>query len=162
MAISRRKKGRYFPRSPDAPTPIAVQVIRRVSFSDVDPMGILWHGRYPKYFELAYEELGRNCGLSYIDFMREKLRAPIVQFHVDYFAPLYLEEEVAITARLVWCEGARINIEYEIGKEKGELGASGYTVQMFIDHSNEALMIPPPLIERCRSRWAQGEFAHLQ
>ncbi|MFA5362110.1 MAG: acyl-CoA thioesterase [Candidatus Omnitrophota bacterium] len=155
----RRKKGNYFAPIPGAPAPVTVSLQRRVSFSEVDPMGIVWHGRYPQYFEEGFAALGRMCGFSYQDFYRAGLRAPIVQMHIDYFAPLVLDEEVIIEAGLLWSEGARIHIEYALYKENGTLAAAGYTVQMFTDAVRGVpLLVSPPLIEECRRRWKKGDL----
>lgn len=158
----RRQKGPYFPAEADAPTPLIVRLKHRVRFSEVDPMTVLWHGRYAKLFEQVNEELGRLCGMTYPDFRREQLMAPIVQLHVDYFAPVVLGEQASIMGKMVWNEAARINIEYEIHKETGELAACGYTVQMFVDHSGVGLMASPALLEDCRRRWRNGEFGGMR
>jgi acyl-CoA thioester hydrolase len=158
----RRQKSGYFPSDPQAPRPLIVRLKHRVRFSDVDPMAILWHGRYAQLFEQANEELGRVCGMSYPDFKRERLMAPIVQLHVDYFAPVTLGEEVTIIGKMIWSDGARSNIEYEIRKGTGPLAAAGYTVQMFVDETGTPLMASPPLLETCRRRWQAGEFDTAQ
>lgn len=157
-----RRKKEYFPRVPEDPAPVNIAVNRRVAFSDVDAMGVLWHGRYSFYFEQANEELGRECGMTYRDFMREKLRAPIIQFHVDYFASPMLGEETTVVARFIWNEGARMNIEYELRKEDETLAATGFTVQMFITDAGETLLASPNMLEVCRQRWFDGDFANLQ
>lgn len=160
--MQRRRKGGYFPIEPGSPAPVVARVSRRIRFGDVDPMGILWYGRYAHLFEDANDELGRRCGMSYADFQRERLGAPIVQFHVDYFASPVLGEEVVTTGRLHWSPGARLNIEYEIHKESGQLAATGYTVQMFVDEQGVPCLAPPPLQEACRRRWLAGEFRDLR
>jgi len=161
---SRRRRGGYFSAQAetDAPLPLIKRVKHRVRFSDVDPMAILWHGRYANLFEQASEELGRSCGLGYRDFHRERLQAPIVQLHVDYFAPIVLGEEVIIVGKMIWSEGARINTEFEVIKETGLPAASGYTVQMFIDETAAPLLASPALLETCRARWRSGEFGAMQ
>lgn len=155
----RRQKGGYFPADPAAPPPLVVRLAHRIRFSQVDAMAIMWHGRYAELFEIGNEELGRLCGMGYPDFIRHRLQAPIVQLHVDYFAPLTLGETITIIARMIWTDGARSNIEYEIRKQTGTLAATGYTVQMFIDETGTPLMADPPLLEACRRRWRAGEFA---
>jgi acyl-CoA thioester hydrolase len=154
----RRQKSGYFAAEADAPAPLVARVTHRVSFSEADAMGVLWHGRYAALFEQANEELGRRCGMGYADFHRAKLAAPVVQLHVDYFAPARLGEELEIVGRMIWTGGARINIEYEIRKADGTLAAAGYTVQMFINASGEALLASPPMLENCRARWRAGEL----
>ncbi len=154
----RRQKGGYFPADPNAPAPLVVRLTQRVSFSDVDPMGVLWHGRFANLFEKANEALGRLCGMTYADFHRDRLRAPVVQLHVDYFAPVPLGEEAQITGRMIWNEGARMDIEYEIHNQAGKLAAAGYTVQMFVDEKGVPLLAPPAMQEACRRRWLAGEL----
>jgi acyl-CoA thioester hydrolase len=158
MHLPRRQRGGYFPVDAAAPRPLIVRLQHRIRFSDVDPMAVLWHGRYMHLFEQANEELGRLCGMSYADFRSARVLAPIVQVHVDYFAPVILSELVAITGKMIWSQGARINIEYEIHKENGALAATGYTVQMFTDETGMPLMASPPLHEACSRRWSAGEL----
>lgn len=158
MSTPRRRTSGYFPTEPDAPPPITVRVTQRIHFSDVDAMAILWHGRYAKLFEVANEALGQVCGMTYRDFHDHRLQAPIVQLHVDYFAPVLLAEEVTITGRLVWHDGARMNIEYQVHKPDGILAAAGYTVQMFIDEQAQPIIALPTLYDAARTRWLAGEL----
>ena len=158
-----RRSTPYFERTPGAPAPVAVDVTRRVAFSEVDPLGIVWYGRYAVYFEEGAAELGRRCGLSYKDFFDAQLRAPIVQFHVDYTRMLRLDEVFTLRAAWVWTDAARLNTEYTLIKQDGALAASGYTVQMFLDaQTGDACMASPALLLRCREQWKAGAFACLQ
>ena len=161
MQPNRRSKGHYFHEAPDSPSALVASIRLRVTFSDVDAMAVVWHGRYSQYCEEAYAELTRRCGISYHDFFKAELRAPVVQFHSDYFQSLILEEEFTVTARLVWCEGARMNVEYLLTRTGGVIAATGYTVQLFTDSSGAQLLTVPPLIEILRKRWQRGEFKCL-
>ncbi len=155
----RRKTANYFKPPPDAPPPLRASVRHRVSFSEVDAMGIAWHGRYLQFFEIAAEELARRIGLSYPAYRDANLRAPLAQVHVDYHRPLTLGEVIAIEARLVWDDAARLNTEYAILNEQGQLAASGFSVQMLTDGTTGApCLIAPPLLRACRDRWRRGEI----
>jgi acyl-CoA thioester hydrolase len=156
--IPRRQKGNYFPPEAGAPAPLVVRLRQRIHFSDVDPMGILWHGRYAKLFEKANEALGHLAAMTYADFHRDRITAPIVQLHVDYFSPARLGDEVTIVGKMLWCDGARMNIEYEVRSEGQRLIATGYTVQMFVDAEGVPLMASPAMLEACRARWIAGEL----
>lgn len=155
----KRKKEYYFERIEEAPAPLVVEVRRRVHFSEVDPLAIVWHGRYPSFFEEGSEELGRLCGMSYEDFYKAGLRAPIVKLHIDYFRPLLLAEEFTIRAVLVWDMASRLNTEYYLVKDDGSIATSGYTVQAFTyASSGEICMVSPEILQKCRERWKAGEF----
>jgi acyl-CoA thioester hydrolase len=156
--MSRRRKT-YFEREEGAPAPVTIEIRRRTRFSECDVMGIVWFGRYPLYFEEASAELGRLCGLTFEDFYQAGLRAPVVECHIDYYKPLFLDEKFIIRGSFVWHEGARINTEYHLLKEDGALAISGYTVQLLTDAaSGEVCVISPGLLEGVRNRWRKGEF----
>jgi acyl-CoA thioester hydrolase len=162
-AGSRLKNSGYFKKIPGAPKPIFFEIKRRVGFNEVDVMGIVWYGRYSIFFEEAQAELGRRCGLAYQDFFTAKLAAPIVQFHIDYYQPLYLDEEFEIRAALVWGEGAKLQTQYSVIKKDGSIATRGYTVQMFVaSPSNQPCIVTPKLLERLRRRWQKGEFKCLK
>ena len=87
------------------------------------------------------------------------MRAPVVELHIDYFQPLFLDEEFTIRASLIWYEGSRMNTEYQLIKQNGSLATSAYMVQLFSDYrTGEAYVVSPALLERCRERWKAGEF----
>lgn len=159
----RRKRKCYFPGYPEDPPPISITVNRRIAFNEADPMGIAWHGRYVQYFEHASAELRRQCGFSYEDFFKAGLYAPVVQLHIDYHEPALLDENISITASMVWTESARVNIEYSLHRENGNLATSGYTVQMFTDSgTGEPCIVSPEIQLQCRRRWIAGDFKHMQ
>jgi acyl-CoA thioester hydrolase len=134
-----------------------------VLFSDADPMGILWHGRFPAFFEAAAAELHRACGLGYLDFHKAGIQAPIVHLHIDFISPAYLEEEVTVQATLHWNDAARIDTEYTILKADSRLVARGYTVQLFTSApTGDPLFTPPAFVAASRQAWRDGQFAALQ
>jgi acyl-CoA thioester hydrolase len=161
-ARKRRKDAPYFSRSAGDPAPLVHRVKRRVVFSDADPMGVLWHGRYPAFFETAAAELHRLCGLGYADFHNAALLAPIVRLQVDYLLTVPLDEEVTIEAALHWNEAARIDTAYAIIKPDGRTAARGFTIQLFTPRTGELLLASPEIWNTCRRRWMAGEFAFLQ
>lgn len=160
---TRRARKVFFEREPGAPAPLRMTVKRRVRFNEVDPMGIVWFGRYPRFLEEGAAELGRCCGLSYQNYIAAGLMAPVASCHVDYLVPLYLDELFTIQASLIWNEGARLNTEYELIKDDGTVAARAYTIQVFIGAADrQVCMVSPPMLEHCRARWKAGEFKDLQ
>lgn len=157
-----RRKHHYFSREPGRPAPLEFSITRTLRFSEVDALAIAWHGNYLRFFEDAHTELMRRVGLSYERYFGAQLGAPVAQAHVDYHAPLQLDQEFSITARLCWNDGARLDVEYEIRRADGLLAATGYTVQMFVElATRQPCLAPPPLLAECQERWRNGDFAEL-
>lgn len=150
----------FFERIPDAPAPITATVRRRLHFHEMDPANIAWHGQYPAFFEAAQQGLGKICGLTYPVLRKAGLIAPIRKFHAEYLLPLNFDEEFSVTAALLWSEGARVNMEYEIRKADGRLAGAGYTVQLFMDlNTQQPVLWDPDFWADLKQRWQAGEFA---
>lgn len=155
----RRKKGKYFERIKGSPKPITIQLKKRVNFGEVDPMGVVWYGRYPAYFEEAATLLDMRCGLTYQNLFRKKIFLPVAQMHIDYHQPLVLGEKISITALLIWAEGARLNKEFVIKRQDGSIATTGYTVQMFINGiTREPYLTSPKIMLTCQKRWEKGRI----
>jgi acyl-CoA thioester hydrolase len=149
----------YFRVVPGAPSPLRLTVNRQVRFEEVDSMGIVWHGRYPSYFEDGRVALGRKYGISYADFIREETPVPVRQMQIDYCHPLRFEDEFAIETRLHWSDAARINFEYSLHNTEGRLVATGCTVQLMLDRELNLLLEPPPFFAKFLERWRRGDLA---
>ena len=148
----------YFPKDKAHPAPLRMIVERQVRFEEVDMMGIVWHGRYPGYFEDARVALGDAYGIGYMDFYNNGILAPIKQLHVDHFIPLHFQEQFSIEAVLHWSDAMRINFEFIIRNHKQQVAAGGYTVQMMLDCEQNILLLAPPFYEAFRARWKAGEL----
>jgi acyl-CoA thioester hydrolase len=149
----------YFNTAAGQPAPLRVSVERRVRFEEVDPLGIVWHGRYPGYFEDARVAFGDRFGIGYLDFYGAGILAPVKKLHVDYQRPLRFDETFSIEGVLHWSEAARLNFEFVLRNAAGEVTTSGYTVQMLMDTEHTLLLVPPPFYQEFCRRWAQGELA---
>ncbi|BCR03191.1 4-hydroxybenzoyl-CoA thioesterase [Desulfuromonas versatilis] len=148
----------YFPQRPGQPAPLRAEVERVVRFEEVDPLGIVWHGRYPGYFEDARVALGEKYGIGYLDFYERKVLAPIRKMHVDYHRPLRFGQPFTIEGLLHWSEAARLNYEFVLRNQAGEVTTTGYTVQMLMDEKHNVLLAPPDFYLEFLERWRDGRL----
>ena len=149
----------YFTPEDGAPAPLRETLSRRVRFEEVDPLGIVWHGRYASYFEDARVALTDRYGIGYLDFYEKGVVAPIRKFHVDYFLPLRFRETFTVEAVLHWTEATRLNMEFILRNEAREVTTTGYTVQVMLDADRNLLMLPPPFYREFLDRWRKGGLA---
>lgn len=148
----------YFRSSAADPQPLRCRVERVVRFEEVDPLAIVWHGRYPSYFEDARVKLGEIYGLGYMDLYQQGIVSPIKQMHVDYQRPLRFSETFTIEAILHWSDAVRLNHEFILRNAAGEVTTTGYTVQLMMDKADNVLMVPPTFYADFRQRWQAGEL----
>lgn len=159
----RRCKASQFPQVPGAPAPLIVRAVRPVVFSDVDPMGIVWFGRYSLFVEYGAGELGRQTGISFENLKKEGLFAPVAHFSVDYFQPMRLGDEIEIRVAMHWTGSAKINTEYRLSRLDGTVCACAYATQLLMDAATgQPYWTMPPFIETFNANWMSGAFACLQ
>ena len=149
-------KKRWFPKVENAPEPLSMVVERHVRFEDVDALGIVWHGRYPSYFEDARVALSARYGLGYMDFYDKGVIAPIKQMYVDYHQPLRFEEIFTIEGRWHWSEAARLNFEFILRNDQQQIVTTGYSVQMLLDRESNILVVPPTFYQQFLQCWKEG------
>lgn len=143
-----------------APGPLSRTVERTVRFEEVDAIGMVWHGRYPSYFEDARVAFGEAYGFGYTHAYEAGFILPIKQMGIDYVSPLRFGQSCRITASLHWSEAAKLNFSYRIASgDDGALVATAYTVQLFLTRNGELCMVKPDYyLDFCAS-WLSGELS---
>lgn len=105
-----------------------------VRFSEVDSMGIVWHGSYAKYFEDAREEFGKKYNFGYLRIFGEGFYAPLVNLDFSYKKPLVYGDKAIVEIYFKNTEAAKICFEYKIFNAKdSSLIATGKSIQVFLD-----------------------------
>lgn len=117
----------------------------QVRFSEVDSMGVVWHGNYVRYFEDGREAFGTKYGISYLDFARENIVIPLVKINCDYKKPLRYGDTATVVTRFVNCDAAKLQYEYIIYRNNTrEVVATGSSVQVFLNPDMELMLDFPP------------------
>lgn len=150
-------KKEYFPAKPGDPQPLVARCKRTVRFEEVDSVNMVWHGRFPSYLEDGRIAFGEQYGLSYKFFREKMVVAPIVQMHIDYKAPLRLDQTAIIETSLHWSEAARVNFSYRIITDD-LVNATAYTVQLLTEPNGTILLAPPVWLEKFLTSWKNGEL----
>jgi acyl-CoA thioester hydrolase len=112
---------------------MTVTVHHEIPFHDVDSLGIVWHGHYYKYFELARTALYRSLNFDVDDMGRLGFSFPVIESQCRYTTALRYGQQIDISARFREWE-YYIRIEYQIcAAGSGERAAYGYTKQAVCD-----------------------------
>jgi acyl-CoA thioester hydrolase len=90
------------------------EVKMKVPFFDLDPMQIVWHGNYLKYFDIARNELFDGLGVDLFEFHdRTRYIFPIIRTAVKHIRPLKRGDEFICRATVK--EGrTKIVVAFEI------------------------------------------------
>lgn len=126
-----------------------------VRFNEADPLGIVWHGHYIRYFEDGREAFGRRYGVSYLDFYREGIAVPVVSVQCDYKKPVRYGERVIVRSIYETTPAAKLRFSYKVYEaDTQELVATGSTVQVFVDGKTFQLQLTvPEFFETWKKKW---------
>lgn len=95
--------------APAAKTSVEIEV----PFHDVDSLGIVWHGHYYKYLEIARTALLRACQLDARDLRELGFGLVVIESRCRHVAPLRYGDFARVSAWL--CDVRhRLRVEYEI------------------------------------------------
>lgn len=114
-----------------------------IRFSEVDSMGIVWHGNYAKYFEDGREAFGREYGLGYMDIFDAGFYAPLVTLDFKFKKVITYKEKVRVETEYVPVRAAKIIFNYTIYNEKNEVVATGSSTQVFLDNQYQLVLYNP-------------------
>lgn len=131
------------------------ELLLPVRFNEADPLGIVWHGHYVRYFEDGRESFGRRYGFSYIDFYNNGLAVPIVSMQCDFKKPLRYGNVMKVVTTYEPVAAAKIVFRYKVFEnETGDLVATGSSTQVFVDLKTFALhLIAPGFFEQWKMKW---------
>jgi acyl-CoA thioester hydrolase len=116
----------------------------QVRFSEVDSMGVVWHGNYLKFLEDGREDFGKKFGMGYLETFNTGFLIPLVNIECSYKKPLLYGETGIVITRFINSDAAKIIYEYSIyNKESKALLCTAKTVQVFLDMNHELMLTPP-------------------
>jgi acyl-CoA thioester hydrolase len=128
-----------------------------VRFNEADPLGMVWHGHYIRYFEDGREAFGSKYGIGYLDFYNHGYIVPVVNVQCDYKRSLRYGEKVLIETEYEPCEAAKLIFHYRLyNAETNHIVAVGSSVQVFLDREKHALQLTNPVFfEEWKKKWHQ-------
>lgn len=122
------------------------QFTTRVRYAETDQMGVVYHGNYAVYFEMGRVEWLRNMGISYKKMEETGIMLPVVSLTMNYKKPARYDDLLTVTTRFKSQTSVKIEFDYEIHNEKGELLTTGHSVLVFVDMRTGKPTLPPDYI----------------
>ncbi len=125
---------------------LSAEAIIDVPFHDCDPMQVVWHGNYARYFEVARCELLRKISYDYLDMQASGYMWPIVDMRTKYIGSAVFTQKIIVRAELVEYE-SRLKINYVICCARtGTKLTKGNTVQVAVDITTQEMQYVSPQV----------------
>lgn len=120
----------------------------RVRYAETDQMGVVYHGNYAQYFEMGRVEWLRNKGVLYKELEKSGIMLPVVSLSMNYRKPAVYDDELTVTTKLKYLGGVKIEFDYEITNQQGDLLTTAHTVLVFVDMETKRPVAVPDYLEK--------------
>jgi acyl-CoA thioester hydrolase len=130
----------------------SAEIVTKAQFYDLDPMNVVWHGNYTRWFEQVRTALMETIGYSFQEMHDSGYLWPIVDLRVKYVRPIHFGQEIAVTATVVEFEN-RLRIDYRIrDMATGEVLTKATTIQVAVQAASGEMCLecPPVLVDKLR------------
>lgn len=124
----------------------------RVRYSETDQMQFVYYGNYAQYFEIGRTEWLRKFGITYKSMEESGIMLPVISLNTNFHKPGKYDDLLTIKTTLIKIPTAKIEFEYEIKNEAGELLTTGNTALVFVDmKTNKPTRIPDYILSKIKS-----------
>ncbi|APG58970.1 acyl-CoA thioesterase [Christiangramia salexigens] len=105
----------------------------KVRYAETDQMGVVHHGNYPQYLEIARIDWLDTLGVSYKSMEQEGIMLPVFELSLKYHKPVTFHDNLKIETRLREEPNVKIIFDYSIYNEEDELVTTASSVLVFMD-----------------------------
>lgn len=127
------------------------QTFVKVRYSETDQMGVVHHGNYAQYLELARIDWLSQFGVSYKKMELEGIMLPVYSMNFKFIKPATFDEELRIETVLKQTPGVKIEFAYSIFNGQNVLITTASTVLVFMDaKTKKPMRCPKDLAEKLK------------
>ena len=123
----------------------------KVRYAETDQMGVVHHGNYAQYFEIARLEWLKAIGVSYKKMEETGVMLPVYELRTKFLKPAVFEDELKIEVKLKELPSVKITFEYVIYNQNKELLTTGSTTLVFMDAiSKKPIRCPKYILDKLK------------
>ncbi len=120
----------------------------KVRYAETDQMGVVHHGNYAQYLEMARIDWLSQFEISYKQMEREGVMLPVYAMEFKFIKPATFDDILTIETRLKRLPNVKIEFEYSIFNQEKELITTASTVLVFMDAlTKKVIRCPENILE---------------
>ena len=121
----------------------------RVRYGETDQMGVVYHGNYATFFEVARTEWLRALGVTYKDMENSGIMLPVISLSFNFIKSAKYDDILTVSVFLKKKPLVKIDFDYEIINQNKEKISTGNSVLAFMDmKTNKPTKCPDYILEK--------------
>ncbi|GGX28641.1 acyl-CoA thioesterase [Aquimarina muelleri] len=130
---------------------ITSETLLKVRYSETDQMGVVHHGNYAQYLELARIDWLSKLGVSYKSMEESGIMLPVFVMDFKFKKSAFFDDELTIKSTLRKIPTIKIIFDFEIFNQKKELLTIASTTLVFVNsETRKPISCPPYLIDKIK------------
>ncbi|CAH0529169.1 acyl-CoA thioesterase [Vibrio hippocampi] len=126
--------------------PLQAEVTLVTSFQDADPMGVIYHGNYFRFFEEVRRVMMDKLEYGYLAMNDSGYMWPIIDTRVKYVKAIPFNHTIRIVGTLTEWEN-RLRIDFVIyDADTGQRMCKAYTTQVAVSVADQAMCFASPKV----------------
>lgn len=109
------------------------QTYVKVRYAETDQMGVVHHGNYAQYLEMARIDWLAQLDISYGAMEKEGIMLPVYSMEFKFLKPAVFDDILKIETRLKKLPGVKIEFSYSIFNQEEILLTTASTILVFMD-----------------------------
>ncbi len=124
----------------------------KVRYAETDQMGMVHHGNYAQYLELARIDWLLQLGISYKSMEENGIILPVFTLDFKFKKPAFFDDSLIVKTSLRKIPTAKIIFDYEIYNQNHELLTIASTTLVFVnDKTRKPTSCPPYLLDKIKN-----------
>ena len=107
--------------------------ILKVRYAETDQMGVVHHGNYAQYLEIARIDWLEKICISYKSMEKNGIMLPVYEMNFKFKKSAFFDDQLKIFTSLRQRPDVKIIFDYKIYNQDGELLTTANTVLVFMD-----------------------------
>jgi acyl-CoA thioester hydrolase len=115
----------------------------RVRYGETDQMGVVYHGNYAQFLEVARVEWLRSIDISYKKMENDGVMLPVVNLNINFKKPAVYDEMIIVKTKLREKPGLKITVDQEIYNKNNDLLTVSEITLVFVNMQTKRPMLCP-------------------
>jgi len=130
---------------------ITSETLLKVRYSETDQMGVVHHGNYAQYLELARIDWLSKLGVSYKSMEENGIMLPVFAMDFKFKKSAFFDDELTIKSTLRKIPTIKIIFDFEIFNQNKELLTIASTTLVFVNSkTRKPIQCPSYLIDKIK------------
>ncbi len=124
----------------------------RVYYEDTDQMGVVYYGKYLRYFEIGRTEMIRELGLTYKAIEETGIIMPVRSVNINYIKPARYDDLLTIKTIVEKIPTVKLYVRSQIYNQNNELLNEAEVVLAFFNsQTNRPCKVPDVFIDAVKN-----------